>query len=50
MGGNGIDFSNILSGLDASTATLAVLGACAIMAVVGFATWGGKKVAGFFGK
>lgn len=48
--GSGIDFSNILSGFDGSTAITAVLGACAIMALVGFATWGGKKVAGFFGK
>lgn len=42
-------FSNILTGLDASTAIAAIIGAAALLAAVGFARWGAKKVAGFFG-
>lgn len=46
----GPDFSSILTGLDASTAITAVLAAAVIIAGVGFAIWGGKKVAAFFGR
>lgn len=45
-----MDFSGILTGLDASTATTAIIGAAAIIALVGFAGWASKKVAGFFGR
>jgi hypothetical protein len=44
-----MDFSDILTGLDATTATAAILGAAAILALVGFAKWGAKKVGKFFG-
>ena len=42
------DFSSILAGLSASTAITAILGAGLIVAGVGFARWGVRKVAGFF--
>ena len=45
----GADYSSILTGLDASTATTAIIGAGAILAGVGFAKWATKKVARFFG-
>lgn len=45
----GTDFSSILTGLSGATAITAILGACVILAAVGFAKWGGKKVAKFFG-
>jgi hypothetical protein len=45
-----MDFSGILEGLSAATATAAVIGAAAIMALIGFAIYGGRRVAGFFGK
>jgi anaerobic C4-dicarboxylate transporter len=48
-GAVGADFSTILSGLDATTATTAVLAAAVILAAVGFAVWGAKKVGKFFG-
>ncbi len=44
-----IDFSGILSGVDGSTAVTAIVAAAAILALVGFAKWGAKKVARFFG-
>jgi hypothetical protein len=43
------DFSSILTGLDSSTAITAILAAAVIIAGVGFAKWGAKKVARFFG-
>lgn len=43
------DFSGILTGLSGGTATTAVIAAAAIMAIVGFAVWGSKKVGKFFG-
>ncbi len=45
----GPDFSGILSDLDTGTIVTAILAACAIIALVGFAKWGGKKLARFFG-
>jgi len=39
----------ILTGLSGAEAVAAVLGGCAIIALVGFSVWGGKKVAGLFG-
>ena len=45
----GTDFSGILDGLDGATAVTAIVAAAAILAVVGFAKWGAKKVAKFFG-
>ncbi|MGO4521250.1 capsid protein [Dyella sp. 2RAF44] len=39
----------MLTGLSGATAITAILGACVILAAVGFAKWGGKKVAKFFG-
>lgn len=53
VGGNamatGTDFSSILTGLDGSTAVTAILAAAVILALVGFAKWGAKKVGKFFG-
>lgn len=46
---SGPDFSGILSGLDGTTAITAIVAAAAILALVGFAKWGAKKVAKFFG-
>ena len=43
------NFSSILSGLDGSTAVTAILAAAVILALVGFAKWGAKKVGKFFG-
>ncbi|MFA0925010.1 capsid protein [Xanthomonas fragariae] len=40
---------DILSGLSAAEAVTAVIGAAALIALVGFTKWGAKKVAGFFG-
>ena len=45
----GTDFSGILSGVSGATAVTAVISAAGILALVGFAVWGGKKVARFFG-
>jgi len=45
-----MDFSGILDGLSAATATAAIIGAAAIIALVGFSGWASKKVAGFFGR
>jgi len=45
----GTDFSSILSGVSGATAVTAVLAAAAILALVGFAIWGAKKVGKFFG-
>jgi hypothetical protein len=45
----GPDFSGILDGLDTGTIVTAIVAACAIIALVGFAKWGGKKLARFFG-
>ena len=44
-----MDFSGILTDLDATTAVTAVVAAAALLALVGFATWASKKVARFFG-
>ncbi|ACA12045.1 hypothetical protein [Xylella fastidiosa] len=41
--------ADILSGLDVKAAAAALIGAAALIAVVGFTKWGAKKVAGFFG-
>lgn len=46
---SGTDFSAILAGLDGGTAVTAIVAAAAILAVVGFAKWGAKKVGKFFG-
>ena len=43
------DFSGILTGLSGATAVTAIIAAAAILALVGFAKWGAKKVAKFFG-
>ncbi|HHW4679733.1 MAG TPA: capsid protein [Xylella sp.] len=40
---------DILSGLSTNDAVAAIVGAAALIAAVGFAKWGAKKVAGFFG-
>lgn len=45
-----MDFSGILDGLSATTANTAIIGAAAILAVVGFTIWASRKVGGFFGK
>lgn len=45
----GTDYGTILAGLDNSTAIAAVIGAGVLLAGVGFAKWGTKKVATFFG-
>lgn len=47
--GGGTDFSGILSGIDGGTAVTAIVAAAAILALVGFAKWGAKKVGRFFG-
>lgn len=44
-----MDFSGILTDLEATTAVTAVIAAAGIIAIVGFAVWAGKKVARFFG-
>jgi hypothetical protein len=43
-----MDYSGILSGLDPATAVTAIIGAGALLAMVGFAKWATKKVATFF--
>lgn len=48
-GGSGPDFSGILTGIDGTTAVTAIVAAAAILALVGFAAWGSKKVGRFFG-
>lgn len=45
----GPDFSGILSGIDGGTAVTAIVAAAAILALVGFAKWGARKVGSFFG-
>lgn len=45
-----MDFSGILDGLSTTTATTAIIGAGALIALVSFASWASKKVAGFFGR
>ncbi|HHW4679734.1 MAG TPA: capsid protein [Xylella sp.] len=40
---------DILSSLSSKDAVAAIVGAAALIAAVGFAKWGAKKVAGFFG-
>lgn len=40
---------DILTGLSTTEAVAAIVGAAALIAAVGFAKWGAKKVAGFFG-
>jgi len=47
--GGGTDFSSILTGVDGGTAVTAIVAAAAILALVGFAKWGAKKVGRFFG-
>lgn len=49
MAGGGTDFSGILAGVDGGTAVTAIVAAAAILAIVGFASWGAKKVGRFFG-
>ena len=49
MASGGTDFSGILSGISGATAVTAIVAAAAILALVGFAKWGAKKVAKFFG-
>lgn len=49
MASSGTDFSGILSGIDGGTAVTAIVAAAAILALVGFAAWGAKKVGRFFG-
>lgn len=39
----------ILSGLSATEAVPALIGAATIIALLGFTKWAAKKVAGFFG-
>ncbi|WP_313206950.1 capsid protein [Stenotrophomonas sp.] len=41
---------SILAGLSGADAQSAIYGGAAILALVGFAAWGAKKVAGFFGR
>lgn len=41
---------SILSGLSGAEAVGAILGGVSIIALVGFTVWGGKKVAGLFGR
>jgi hypothetical protein len=48
MAAGGTDFSGILDGVDGTTAVAAIVAAAAIIALVGFAKWGAKKVATFF--
>ncbi len=45
-----MDFSGITAGLDSGTIVTAVIAACALIAAVGFAIWGGKSLAGVFRK
>jgi len=45
-----MDFDSILTGLSVATALTAVAGGFTLIAVVGFSVWGGRKVAGLFGK
>lgn len=45
-----MDFSGILDGLSTTTAVTAIVGAAALIALVGFASWASRKVAGFFGR
>jgi len=40
---------DILSGLSTADAVVAITGAAALIALVGFTKWCAKKVAGFFG-
>lgn len=49
MASGGTDFSGILTGLSGTTAVTAIVAAATILALVGFAKWGAKKVAKFFG-
>lgn len=46
---SGPDFSLVLGAVDGATAVTAVVAAAAVFALVGFATWGSRKVARFFG-
>lgn len=43
------NFDGILAGLDGATAVTAIVAAAAILALVGFAAWGARKVGKFFG-
>ena len=45
----GTDFSTITAGLDGSTIATACVAAAVILALVGFAKWGSKKLGRFFG-
>ncbi|HEL5027873.1 TPA: capsid protein [Stenotrophomonas maltophilia] len=45
-----MDFESILAGLSVAAALTAIGGGLALIAVVGFSLWGGRKVAGLFGK
>lgn len=43
-----MDFSGILTDIDGTTAATALIGAAAVLALVGFASWGARKVGNFF--
>lgn len=45
---NAMDFDSILTGLAATSAVTAIIGAGAIKAAPGFARWATNKVANFF--
>jgi hypothetical protein len=44
-----MDFSGVLTGLDASGVTIAMIAAAGIIALVGFAFWGSTVLGTFFG-
>ena len=44
-----MDFSALLADVDGTTAVTAIIGAAAVIALIGFAKYGAKKVASFFG-
>lgn len=43
-----MDFSEIINGLSTATVLSSMIAAAALIAIVGFAMWAGKKVASFF--
>lgn len=45
-----MDFSSITTGLEVSTIVTAIIAGCALIATVGFAYWGGRKLANMFGR
>lgn len=44
-----MDFETILAGINAGTLFVVVISAAAVLGLVGFASWGARKVGGFFG-